>query len=261
MAQMAALTETQANMYLNARPKYPTIWYKVLSGRTSDHKVAWDVGTGNGQAAIGVADYYEKVVATDINELPLQRAMKHPKVTYIHTPESMSDDDLVALLGGENSIDLIVASQALHYFNLKRFYSIVNRVLRKKGGVIAVWVYNDLIVSPKVDYIMKRLVDSTMPYRTPTMDLAFDGYKNIEFPFENIRLGTRGKPKGLEIPHKLSLDGFLGFLKSWQPLVKAKEKGVELITPLMINEFKEAWGDNKEVKNVYYKAHMLAGKL
>lgn len=54
MAQLAALSGKQADEYLNARPKYPTLWYKVLASRTSDHKVAWDVGTGNGQAAIGV---------------------------------------------------------------------------------------------------------------------------------------------------------------------------------------------------------------
>lgn len=54
MAQLAALSGTQADEYLNARPKYPTLWYKVLAVRTSDHKVAWDVGTGNGQAAVGI---------------------------------------------------------------------------------------------------------------------------------------------------------------------------------------------------------------
>ncbi|KAG7561637.1 S-adenosyl-L-methionine-dependent methyltransferase [Arabidopsis thaliana x Arabidopsis arenosa] len=261
MAQLAALSGKQADEYLNARPKYPTIWYKVLAGRTSNHKVAWDVGTGNGQAAIGVAEYYEKVVATDINESQLQRAMKHPKVTYHHTPSSMSDDDLVTLLGGENSIDIIIAAQALHYFDLKRFYPIVKRVLRKQGGIIAVWVYNDLIITPKVDSIMKRLVDSTLPFRNPTMNLAFDGYRTIEFPFKNIRMGTQGRPKALDIPHKLSLNGFLGFLKSWQPLVKAKEQGEDLLTSCMIDEFKEAWGDDKQVKNVFYKAYMLAGKL
>lgn len=202
-------------------------------------------------------------MATDINESQLQRAMKHPKVTYHHTPLSMSDDDLVTLLGGENSIDLIVVAQALHYFDLKRFYSIVKRVLRKQGGIIAAWVYNDLIITPKVDSIMKRLVDSTLPFRNPTMNLAFDGYKTIEFPFnyKNVRLGTQGSPKVLDIPHKLSLNGFLGFLKSWQPLVKAKEQGVELLTSCMIDEFKEAWGDDTQVKNVFYKGYMLAGKL
>ncbi|VVB06478.1 unnamed protein product [Arabis nemorensis] len=258
---MAALTEMQAKEYLNARPKYPTEWYRVLAGRTTDHKVAWDVGTGNGQAAIGVAKYYQKVVATDINEKQIDLAKPHPKVTYIHTPSSMSDDDLVAKLGGENSIDLIVVAQSLHYFDLKRFYHIAKRVLRKQGGVIAAWVYNDLMVTPKVDSIMKRLVDSTIPYRTETMNLAFDGYKKLEFPFKDIRLGTQGRPKALHIPHKLSLDGYLGFFKSWQPLVKAKEQGVELLTPPIINEFKEAWGDQNQVKDVSYKAYMLAGKL
>ncbi|WZZ18082.1 hypothetical protein YC2023_111171 [Brassica napus] len=261
MAQMVTLTEKQANEYLNARPTYPTIWYKVLAGRTSNHKVAWDVGTGNGQAALGVADYYQRVVATDIDEKPMSIAKPHPNVTYLHTPASMSDDELVSKLGGENSIDLIVAAQSLHYFDLKRFYAIVRRVLRKEGGTIAVWVYNDLVVTPKVDAIMKRLVDSTKPYRNLKMNLAFDGYKEIEFPFKNIRLGTQGRPKALEIPHKLSLDGYLGFFKSWQPLVKAKEQGAELLKPSMINEFKEAWGDQNQVKDVAYRAFMLAGKL
>jgi hypothetical protein len=62
MAQLAALSGKQADEYLNARPKYPTIWYKVLAGRTSNHKVAWDVGTGNGQAAIGVCFLSKTIV-------------------------------------------------------------------------------------------------------------------------------------------------------------------------------------------------------
>lgn len=51
---MAALSEKDASAYLDARPRYPTDWYKKIAERTQDHKFAWDVGTGNGQAAIGV---------------------------------------------------------------------------------------------------------------------------------------------------------------------------------------------------------------
>ena len=52
---MAGLFDKQAEAYLDARPTYPAEWYSMLADRTSSHSLAWDVGTGNGQAAIGVS--------------------------------------------------------------------------------------------------------------------------------------------------------------------------------------------------------------
>ncbi|WZZ17456.1 hypothetical protein YC2023_110545 [Brassica napus] len=258
---MAALSEKDASAYLDARPRYPTDWYKKIAERTQDHKFAWDVGTGNGQAAIGLVDHYENVVATDINEAQLKRAIKHSRISYHHTPKNMSEDEMVALIGGENSMDLIVAAQAVHFFDLTTFYNVAKRVLRKDGGLIAIWVYNSIIISPEIDPIMKSLVDSTLPFRTPIMNLAFDSYKTLPFPFESIGMGSEGEPVRLDIPHKLSLKGFIGFLKSWQPAMKAKEQGVELVDEDLITKFEEAWGDENQVKDVYYKAHMIVGKI
>jgi ubiquinone/menaquinone biosynthesis C-methylase UbiE len=258
---MAALSDKLADAYQNARPSYPSAWFTKLAARAGQHKSAWDVGTGNGQAAIGLAEYFEKVTATDINEAQLKRAVKHERISYHHTPTTMSEDQMVALVGGDNSVDLIVAAQAVHYFDLAPFYNVAKRVLRKEGGLIAVFVYNDIIISPEVDSIMKRLVDSTFPFRTPVMNLAFDGYKTLPFPFESIGMGSEGKPIMLDIPHKLSLKGFIGFLRSWQPAMKAKERGVELVTEDLISKFEDAWGDDDDVKDIFYKAHMIVGKL
>ncbi|CAN8268100.1 unnamed protein product [Cochlearia groenlandica] len=258
---MAELSEKEAEAYLDARPRYPIDWYAKISTKTKNHKFAWDVGTGNGQAAIGLVEHYDNVVATDINEAQLKRAIKHSRITYHHTPQTMSEDEMVSLLGGENSIDLIVAAQAVHFFDLATFYNVAKRVLNKQGGLIAVWVYNDIVISPEIDPIMKSLVDSTLPFRTPIMNLAFDGYKTLSFPFESIGMGCEGRPITLDIPHKLSLKGFIGFLKSWQPAMKAKEKGVELVNEELITNFEEAWGVEDKVKDVYYKAHMIVGKI
>lgn len=52
---MAGLFDKQADAYLDARPTYPADWYSMLADRTSSHSLAWDIGTGNGQAAIGVS--------------------------------------------------------------------------------------------------------------------------------------------------------------------------------------------------------------
>ncbi|KAJ6917099.1 hypothetical protein NC652_019473 [Populus alba x Populus x berolinensis] len=103
----------------------------MLAALTPDHSLAWDVGTGNGQA---VAEHYKQEIATDISEEQLKRAIPHPRVHYLQTPLTMSDDELVHLLGGENSVDLITVASAVHWFDLEKFYPIVKRVLRKPGG-------------------------------------------------------------------------------------------------------------------------------
>ncbi|KAL0349802.1 UNVERIFIED_CONTAM: hypothetical protein Sradi_4129400 [Sesamum radiatum] len=50
---MAGLFEKQAEMFLDARPTYQAEWHKMLAELTAHHSLAWDVGTGNGQATLG----------------------------------------------------------------------------------------------------------------------------------------------------------------------------------------------------------------
>ncbi|KAJ6419341.1 hypothetical protein OIU84_029449, partial [Salix udensis] len=50
---MAGLFDKQADLYLDGRPTYPARWYSMLADHTLHHSLAWDVGTGNGQAALG----------------------------------------------------------------------------------------------------------------------------------------------------------------------------------------------------------------
>lgn len=52
--EMAGLFDKQAKIYADARPTYPREWYQKLAALTPRQALAWDVGTGNGQAALGV---------------------------------------------------------------------------------------------------------------------------------------------------------------------------------------------------------------
>lgn len=148
---MAGLFDKQAQFYSDSRPTYPGEWFSMLAQRATNHSFAWDVGTGNGQAAIGVVEHYKKVIATNVSQAQLNHALQHPRIQYFHTPLSMSDEELATIAGGENSVDLITVAIAVHWFDLPRFYSIVNRVLRKPGGIIAVWGYTMMSVSPEFD--------------------------------------------------------------------------------------------------------------
>lgn len=164
----------------------------MLADRTTLHSLAWDVATGNGQAAIGVAGHYEHVIGTDVSEAQLKCAIPHPRVRYLHSPLSLPDDELVDLIGGEGSVDLVTIAQAVHWFDLPSLYSIVTRALRKPGGVFAIWGYNDIMVSPTFDPIMKLFHDTTLPYWNPKIQSLFDGYRTLPFPFESVGWERRG---------------------------------------------------------------------
>ncbi|XP_021824703.1 putative methyltransferase DDB_G0268948 [Prunus avium] len=258
---MAGLFDKQADVYLDARPTYPKEWYSKLAVLTPHHTLAWDVGTGNGQAALSVAEHYEQVIGTDVSESQLQRAMLHPRVRYAHTPLSITDDELIALVGGEDSVDLVTVAQAVHWFDLPKLYNLVSRVLKKPGGVFAVWCYNDIEVDPTFDPIMKRFHDTTLPFWDKNAQYVFDGYKTLPFPFESVGFGSEGNPLPLDIPKQLSFEGFLKMLRSWSAVTTAKDQGVDLLPEKVVKEFEGAWGGSKLVRSVSYKAFMLAGKV
>lgn len=52
---MAGLFDMQADVYADARPSYPADWFANLASLTPHHALAWDAGTGSGQAALGVS--------------------------------------------------------------------------------------------------------------------------------------------------------------------------------------------------------------
>ncbi|XP_030439462.2 uncharacterized protein LOC115661298 [Syzygium oleosum] len=258
---MAGLFDKQAEIYLDARPTYPAHWYSMLASRTPLHSLAWDVGTGNGQAALGVAEHYDQVIATDVSAAQLKCAMQHPRVRYVHTPIPISNDEIVTLIGGENSVDLITVAQAVHWFDVPNFYSLATRLLRKPGGVLAVWCYNDVEVSPTFDPVMKRFHDTTLPFWDPNIKHVFDGYKKLPFPFKSVGLGCKSEPFPLDIPKQLAFEGFLRMLRSWSAVATAKEQGFDLLSEGVVRELEDSWGGPDLVRCIVYKAFMLAGTV
>ena len=52
---MAELFIKQAKQYAETRPNYPEELFKFITSKTTNHDLAWDVGTGSGQAAASVS--------------------------------------------------------------------------------------------------------------------------------------------------------------------------------------------------------------
>jgi SAM-dependent methyltransferase len=123
-----------AKLYSQARPKYPGALFEYLSGLCDQKKLAWDCATGNGQAARGLADHFERVIATDQSPQQLREAIQHPRIEYRVAPAEHSPL-------ADQSIDLVTIATAIHWFDLDAFYQELRRVLRR-GGVAAAWAYH-----------------------------------------------------------------------------------------------------------------------
>src|SRR5260370_27286802 len=71
-----------APAYATFRPRYPAALFGALAAHAPARHLAWDCATGSGQAAIGLAEHFEQVVATDASEAQLAAALPHPRVRY-----------------------------------------------------------------------------------------------------------------------------------------------------------------------------------
>ncbi|GJM93332.1 hypothetical protein PR202_ga09879 [Eleusine coracana subsp. coracana] len=261
---MAGLYEKPSETYAKKRPRYPKEWFSMLAGLTAGHHRAWDAGCGSGQAAISMAEHYESVVATDVSEGQLRHAIPHPRVTYAHTPERLTEDELVALVGGEGSLDLVVVATSIHWFDLRIFYAVANRALRKPGGVLAVWGYN-YDVHPFEDALQGQFYGALRPYMDPRTRLAMERYRDLPFPFEPVGVGAEGAPADMDMEVEMTLDDLKGWLMTGSVVTTAREKGageeLEAVLRDVMKRVEREWGDQPTVpRKLVFKAFMLAGK-
>ena len=230
--------------YAEFRPKYPAELFAWLASVSPGTKLAWDAGTGNGQAAIALAQHFERVMASDPSEKQIREATTDPRVTYEVAPEEIG-------LAGV-SADLVTVAQALHWFDRPRFWIEARRVLRPRG-VIAVWCYELQQVSPEIDAVINRFYHVTVgPYWTPDRKLVEDGYRSIEFPFAEFA------PPAFSMAAEWTLEHQVGYLGTWSAVGRyRKENGVDPVE-LVLPELERVWGDR--TRRVEWPLSVRAGR-
>lgn len=129
-----------AQAYARYRPSYPSALFSYLASVAPGREFAWDCGTGNGQAALALAEHFDRVVATDASAAQIAHAFAHERVDY-----RVERAEAVSL--GDGSTDLITVAIAVHWFDLEAFYREVRRVLKAKG-ILAVWTYHLPMIEP-----------------------------------------------------------------------------------------------------------------
>ena len=231
--------------YALYRPQSPREVFDFLYANCNNFNTAWDCGTGNGQVAAELAQRFAKVYGTDISAEQLAHAAKRQNIIYLQERAEQT-----SLANG--SIDLITIAQAIHWFDLDKFYAEVRRVATP-GALIAAWTYSLLKLSPAVNEVIDHLyMDVTYTYWDKERRLVDDGYTTIPFPFEEI------KAPEIQIVKQYTLPQLAGYLRTWsgvQHYIRKEQKDpVSIIIPAL----KQAWGEH-ETLEVRWPVHVRAG--
>jgi ubiquinone/menaquinone biosynthesis C-methylase UbiE len=237
----------QSQLYAQYRPKYPDEIYAYLASLAPGHSLAWDCGTGNGQAAVGLAAYFDRVYATDASAKQIALAQENEKVEYrVESAEQVSLDDSTA--------DLVTVAVAVHWFNFDEFYREVKRVL-KPDGILAVWTYSLTEISPEVDAVVSTYYYETLrgfwPERIHYLE---EKYETLPFPFEEIT------PPFFAMERELTLAQYAGFLDSWSATQRYKEQKGHHPLEVIWNQLSTAWGNENEARLVRWPLYFRIGR-
>lgn len=218
------LFSAQASEYAKFRPAYPPALIHDIVSLCSDHHLAWDAGTGNGQFAVLLSDYFENVIASDISEKQLANAAQKENIRY--TINDSTQTDLA-----DHSVDLITVAQAVHWFSFEKFYSEAKRVLQK-DGIIALVGYNLPVAVPEVNDILLDFYNNTVgSYWDKERRMVDESYRNIPFPFDEIQIGKHS------IPYTWNIDQLIGYISTWSALQHYRKRNNKDPLPLLKEQF------------------------
>lgn len=236
----------QAADYAKFRPRYPQTLFEYLGSIAPSRQLAWDCATGSGQAAIELAEVFAHVIATDASEQQIANAEPQKCVEYrVATAE---DSGLET-----GSVDLVMVAQALHWFDLDRFYTETNRVLKPRG-VIAVSAYRFFHIAPAIDDLVSRRYyrDIVGPFWPPERR-QIEEFEEIPFPFPHIHTPA------FEMTVDWSLDHLIGYLWTWSATQRyIAANGRDPIEEIR-DDLLSAWGEPAQRRRIAWPLTLRAG--
>jgi hypothetical protein len=219
----------QAAEYAKFRPQYPKELFRYLTTIAPGKQLVWDCGTGNGQAAVALAEVFERVIATDASEKQIGNAEAHARVDYRVAPAENSGIE-------SHTVDLITVAQALHWFELETFATEARRVLKSRG-VVAAWAYKLAQIEPAIDAAVNHYYSDVVGGYWPPERGLVEKFEELAFPF----LGIAAPP--FEMTAEWNAEHLIGYLRTWsatQRFIAANQRD-----PLkdVDEDLRAAWGD------------------
>lgn len=237
-----------ADDYARFRPSYPDTLYAFLAKVVGAHDLAWDCATGNGQAAVGLAAHFARVVATDASASQIEHAAAHPNVEYRVAEASASGL-------ADASVDLVTIAQALHWFDTPAFYTEVRRAL-KPGGACAAWGYGLMRVAPAIDAVIDRFYHEVVgPYWPPERAHLDAGYRTLGFPFPEIAAPA------FAMEAAWPLAGLRGYLATWSAAKRYAKTTGNAPLDVIGADLARAWGVADAPRRITWPLFLRVGRI
>lgn len=237
-----------AGNYALYRPHYPANLFSYLASIAPHRRIAWDSGTGNGQAAAGLAVHFERVIATDASADQIAHAFPHERVEY--RVEPAEEVNLEAA-----SVDLITVATAVHWFDLARFYGNVRRVA-VPGGILAVWTYHTSVIASEIDAVLdhyyREILAEYWPDRWHYID---EHYQTLPFPFPEL------STPAFEMQTNWRLDELVGYLSSWSASQRYLEARGHHPLSVIWPELASAWGNPHQRRKISWPLYIRVGRV
>lgn len=233
--------------YARFRPRYPRALFDWVAAESPARGRVWDAATGSGQAAVGLADDFAFVVATDASRAQLASAAPHPRVRYVRSRAEASGL-------ADRSMDAITVAQAVHWFDRRAFFEEAGRVARP-GALVAVWTYGNPSVSAEVDALLTPFYrDVVGPYWPPERRLIENLYRDVVLPFEPVAVPELS----LETP--MTLAALAGYIGTWSAVQRYREVVKRDPVPDFIASVASVWGEPASVKPTRWPMAIRAGR-
>lgn len=232
------LFSLQASDYARYRPTYPNQLFTYLNSLTPKRDLVWDVGTGNGQAAVELARSFKQVIATDPSAKQLAEATRLPNIDYRNeAAESPSLDS--------GSANLITVAQAFHWFKHDQFAQACKRVAAP-GCHLVVWSYALANITPELYQSVEHLYNGILgSYWEKERKHVEEGYAQIPMPFTEV------KTPSITIEADWTLEQWVGYLKTWsamQKYLKTEDPGP---VAQALEDIRQSWGSAPTRKVVW----------
>jgi SAM-dependent methyltransferase len=221
-----------SDAYERYRPSEAPALFAWLAAQAPGRRLAVDVATGNGQAAIGLAVHFDAVVACDASPAQLPAARPHARIEYRHEPAE-------ALSIGAQSADVLVVAQAAHWFDWQAFCAEARRVLRP-GGLFAIWSYGQFKATPRIERMIADFSrDVVGPYWPRERRHVDEGYDDLKPPFPAV-----AAPR-FEMVADWECRTALGYLGTWSAVARYRERCGRDPLALIADPLAEAWGPGR----------------
>ncbi len=211
-----------AATYARHRPRAPAALFDYLSLIAPRRELAWDCGTGNGQAAVELARHFRRVVASDASREQIALAEPRDRVEYRVEPAERTTLP-------DGSVDLITVAVAVHWFLPE--------------------------IAPAVDAVLHRLTTEILaPYWPEGFHHLESHYRSLPFPFVEL------EPPRFEMTARWSLDELAGFLGTWSAGGAYLDAGGEAGFRRIWEDLCKAWEEGASRRVIRWPLYLRVGR-